>query len=178
MRYYNKSIEECLNYLKTNSDIGLKDEDIAIRHKKYGLNEFTLKEESSFWDELGKSLTEPMILILLGAAVLSSFIGELHDAIGIILAIFIGISIGIITEGKSKKAAQALSRLTQDIEVKVLRNGKIVKISKSELVPGDIVYFETGDMIPADGRLISSTNLKVREEMLTGESNDVVIYAN
>ena len=77
MRYYNKSIEECLNYLKTNSDIGLKDEDIAIRHKKYGLNEFTLKEESSFWDELGKSLTEPMILILLGAAVLSSFIGEL-----------------------------------------------------------------------------------------------------
>ena len=120
MRYYNKSIEECLNYLKTNSDIGLKDEDIAIRHKKYGLNEFTLKEESSFWDELGKNLTEPMILILLGAAVLSSFIGELHDAIGIILAIFIGISIGIITEGKSKKAAQALSKLTQDIEVKVL----------------------------------------------------------
>jgi Ca2+-transporting ATPase len=119
-----------------------------------------------------------MILILLGAAVLSSFIGELHDAIGIILAIFIGISIGIITEGKSKKAAQALSKLTQDIEVKVLRNGKIVKISKSELVPGDIVYFETGDMIPADGRLISSTNLKVREDMLTGESNDVVKYAN
>ena len=178
MRYYNKSIEECLNYLKTNSDIGLKDEDIAIRHKKYGLNEFTLKEESSFWDELGKSLTEPMILILLGAAVLSSFIGELHDAIGIILAIFIGISIGIITEGKSKKAAQALSKLTQDIEVKVLRNGKIVKLSKSELVPGDIVYFETGDMIPADGRLISSSNLKLREDMLTGESNDVVKYAN
>ena len=144
MRYYNKSIDECLNYLKTNSNTGLKDEDVAIRHKKYGLNEFTLKEENSFWDELGKSLTEPMILILLGAAVLSSFIGELHDAIGIILAIFIGISIGIITEGKSKKAAQALSKLTQDIEVKVLRNGKIVKISKSDLVPGDIVYFETG----------------------------------
>ena len=82
MRYYNKSIEECLTYLKTNSKIGLNDEDVKMRRQKYGLNEFTIKEEHSFWDELGKSLTEPMILILLGAAVLSSFIGELHDAIG------------------------------------------------------------------------------------------------
>lgn len=178
MRYYNKSIEECLTYLKTNSKIGLNDEDVKMRRQKYGLNEFTIKEEHSFWDELGKSLTEPMILILLGAAVLSSFIGELHDAIGIMAAIFIGISIGIITEGKSKKAAQALSKLTQNIEVKVLRNGKIMKISKSDLVPGDIVYFETGDMIPADGRLIESSNLKLREDMLTGESDDVVKNAN
>ena len=139
MKYYNKSIEESLKYLKTNADIGLKDEEVKIRQKKYGLNEFTIKEERTFWDELGESLTEPMILILLGAAVMSSFIGELHDAIGIMLAIFIGISIGIITEGKSKKAAHALSKLTQNIEVKVLRNGKIVKISKSDLVPGDIV---------------------------------------
>ena len=178
MKYYNKSIEESLKYLKTNADIGLKDEEVKIRQKKYGLNEFTIKEERTFWDELGESLTEPMILILLGAAVMSSFIGELHDAIGIMLAIFIGISIGIITEGKSKKAAHALSKLTQNIEVKVLRNGKIVKISKSDLVPGDIVYFETGDMIPADGRLIQSSNLKLREDMLTGESDDVVKNAN
>ncbi len=178
MRYYNKSIDECLKYLKTNSETGLKDEDVKIRQKKYGQNEFTVKEESDFWDELGKSLTEPMILILLGAAVLSSFVGELHDAIGIMAAIFLSISIGIVTEGKSKKAAQELSKLTKDIEVKVLRNSKIIKIAKSELVPGDIVYFETGDMIPADGRLISSSNLKVREDMLTGESDDVVKYAN
>ncbi len=178
MRYYNKSIDECLKYLKTNSETGLKDEDVKIRQKKYGQNEFTVKEEGGFWDELGKSLTEPMILILLGAAVLSSFVGELHDAIGIMAAIFLSISIGIVTEGKSKKAAQALSKLTKDIEVKVLRNSKIIKIAKSELVPGDIVYFETGDMIPADGRLISSSNLKVREDMLTGESDDVVKYAN
>ena len=81
MKYYNKSIEESLKYLKTNADIGLKDEEVKIRQKKYGLNEFTIKEERTFWDELGESLTEPMILILLGAAVMSSFIGELHDAI-------------------------------------------------------------------------------------------------
>ena len=60
------------------------------------------------------------------------------------------------TESKSKKAAQALSKLTENIEVKVLRNGKIHQISKRELVPGDIVYIETGNMIPSDGRLIQT----------------------
>ncbi|MEF9990658.1 MAG: calcium-translocating P-type ATPase, PMCA-type [Romboutsia sp.] len=174
MRYYNKSVEETLKYLKTNKENGLNQEEIKERQEKYGMNDFTIKEDRSFLDELGESLTEPMILILLGAAVLSSFIGELHDAIGIIVAIFIGISIGVITEGKSKKAAKELSKLTENIEVKVLRNGKINKVSKNNLVPGDIVYIEIGDMIPADGRIIESFNLKVREDMLTGESDDVL----
>ncbi|TQX60314.1 hypothetical protein, partial [Clostridioides difficile] len=64
--------------------------------------------------------------------------------------------------------------LTENIEVKVLRNGKIIKISKNDLVPGDIVYIETGDMIPADGRLIEAQSLKVVEGMLTGESEPVL----
>ncbi|MDX5724870.1 calcium-translocating P-type ATPase, PMCA-type [Clostridioides difficile] len=178
MRYYNKPTKEVLKYLKTNPEIGLDDNEVEERKLRYGLNEFTIKEGRTFWDELGESLTEPMILILIGAAVISSFVGELHDALGILGAIFIGISIGIITEGKSKKAAHALSKLTENIEVKVLRNGKIIKISKNDLVPGDIVYIETGDMIPADGRLIQSINLKLREDMLTGESDDVAKNAD
>ena len=115
-----------------------------------------------------------MILILLAAAVVSAFAGEVHDAFGILGAILLGLSIGIITESKSKKAAQALSKLTENIEVKVLRNGKVDLIEKKNLVPGDIVYMESGDLIPADGRLIESMNLKIREDMLTGESNDVL----
>ena len=67
-----------------------------------------------------------MILILLAAAVISAFVGEVHDAIGIVGAIAIGIAIGIVTEGKSKKAADALSKMTENIEVKVLRDGKII----------------------------------------------------
>lgn len=173
MRYYNKTINEVLMYLRTNKDTGLNSSEVEQRQNKYGKNEFTIKEDNSFWDELGKNLTEPMILILLGAAIISSFIGELHDAIGIIGAIALGISIGIITESKSKKAAQELSKLTENIEVKVLRDNKIKTLNKSELVPGDIVYIETGDMIPADGRLIESINLKAREDILTGESDDV-----
>lgn len=178
MRYYNKSISETLSYLKVNSKHGLDDVDIEERKKRYGKNEFTVKDGPTFWDELSESLMEPMILILLGAAVLSSFVGEIHDSIGIIIAILLGISIGIITEGKSKKAAQALSKMTENIEVKVIRNGKIIQISKNDLVPGDIVYIETGDMIPADGRLLESHDLKLREDMLTGESADVLKDAN
>ena len=173
MRYYNKSTNEVLKYLKSNPEVGLSTEDVEQRRKKYGLNESQVKEGKSLMEEISDSIMEPMILILLGAAVISAFVGEVHDAIGILGAVLIGISIGAITEGKSKKAAQALSKLTENIEVKVLRNGKIKQISKSDLVPGDIVYLESGDMIPADGRLIQSVNLKIREDMLTGESADV-----
>ncbi len=174
MRYYNKSSDETLKYLKVNSEVGLSVNDVDERIKKYGFNEFKVKEGKSLIEEISDSIMEPMILILLAAAIISSFVGEVHDAIGILGAVILGLAIGAATESKSKKAAQALSKLTENIEVKVLRNGNIHQVPKRDLVPGDIVYIESGDMIPADGRLIESINLKVREDMLTGESADVV----
>lgn len=173
MKFYSESKEDVLKELGVNKDRGLSSDEVKSRREKYGLNEFTPMEEGSFWEDLKDSLTEPMIVILIVAAIISALIGEFHDAIGIVCAIAIGIAIGMITEGRSKKAAEALSKLTENIEVKVLRNGEVEQVSKSELVPGDIVFIETGDMIPADGRLIKSINLKVREDMLTGESDDV-----
>lgn len=173
MKYFNTDKSKVLKHLDVSDDTGLKKNDIDIRRKQYGLNEFTQSEDSSFFEELLDNLKEPMILILIAAAIISALVGELHDAIGIICAIGLGISIGMYTEGKSKKAADALSKLTDNIEVKVLRDGKISKISKNELLPGDIVYIETGDMIPADGRLLETIDLKIREDMLTGESDDV-----
>ncbi|RDY23785.1 calcium-translocating P-type ATPase, PMCA-type [Romboutsia maritimum] len=173
MKFYNVEKEEVLKELNVDSQMGLSKKEVNLRREKYGLNEFTPKEEGSFWEELKENLSEPMILILIAAAIISALIGETHDAVGIVCAIAVGIGIGMITEGKSKKAADALSKLTENIEVKVLRDKEVHQVSKSELVPGDIVYIETGDMIPADGRLIESINLKVREDMLTGESDDV-----
>lgn len=178
MIYYNKSIEDTLRHLKVNKDFGLDSEDIELRRTKYGYNEFTIKKDKSILDSIFDSIMEPMILILLAAAVISAFAGQAHDAFGILGAIFLGLSIGAITESRSKKAAQALSKLTENIQVKVLRNGKIQVLPKKDLVPGDIVFIESGDLIPADGRLIQSSNLKLREDMLTGESNDVVKDAN
>ena len=150
MKYFNHTGLEVLEELSVDWEKGLSDEEVEIRREKYGLNEFTPKAEESFWDNLKDALTEPMILILIVAAVVSALIGETHDAIGIIGAISIGIAIGMITEGRSKKAADALSKMTENIEVKAMRNGKIHQVSKSELVPGDIVYVDTGDMIPAE----------------------------
>ena len=173
MKFYSKTINETLENLEVNLSNGLSSNDVKQRQDKYGLNEFTPQVSTTFWDNLKRSLSEPMIIILIVAALLSALIGEVTDAIGIIAAIIIGVGIGLITEGKSKKAADELSKLTENIEVKVLRNGHVQQIPKNQLVPGDIVYIETGDLIPADGRVIHDINLKVREDMLTGESDDV-----
>ncbi|MBW9146970.1 calcium-translocating P-type ATPase, PMCA-type [Clostridium sp. CM027] len=173
MKYFNKQISEVLKSLKVDSSKGLSGSEIKERLAKYGANEFTKQEKGSMWDSIKEAITEPMMIILLVAAVISALVGEFSDAIGIVCAVAIGIGIGIFTEGKSQKAADALSKMTENIEVKALRNGKIVQVNKSDLVPGDIVSIETGDMVPADGRLISSIDLMVREDMLTGESEDV-----
>lgn len=178
MRYYNKSTNESLKYLKVSKEIGLNSNDVELRRKTYGYNEFKAKERKHLYEVISESVMEPMILILLTAAVISAFIGEIHDAIGIFIAVLLGLSIGAVTESKSKKAAEALSKLTENIEVKVLREGNIHQVSKKELVPGDIVYIESGNMIPADGRLVESINLKLREDMLTGESADVAKSAD
>lgn len=178
MRYYNKSTNESLKYLKVSKETGLSSNDVELRRKTYGYNEFKAKERKPLYEVISESVMEPMILILLTAAVISAFIGEIHDAIGIFIAVLLGLSIGAVTESKSKKAAESLSKLTENIEVKVLREGNIHQISKKDLVPGDIVYIESGNMIPADGRLIESINLKLREDMLTGESADVAKSAD
>lgn len=173
MKFFNEKQDKVLKELAVTVETGIESKEIDSRRNKYGFNEFTPKEEGSFFDDLKEALSEPMIVILIAAAIISAVVGETHDAIGIICAIAIGVGIGMVTEGKSKKAAEALSKLTENIEVKVLRDGKVQQIPKNELLPGDIVYIETGDMVPADGRLIESVNLKVREDMLTGESDDV-----
>jgi Ca2+-transporting ATPase len=173
MKYFKENIEYVLKNLDVNLEMGLNDSAIKERNEKYGKNEFTRKKEASIFEDIKDALLEPMMIILLVAALVSAIIGEYYDSIGIVCAVAIGITIGIITEGKSKKAADALAKMTEDIVVRVLRNGKVTQVSKSDLVPGDIVYLETGDMIPADGRFIETTNLKVREDILTGESEDV-----
>ncbi|MFT8348100.1 calcium-translocating P-type ATPase, PMCA-type [Clostridium saccharoperbutylacetonicum] len=173
MKSFNENIESVLENLEVNLESGLNDSEVKKRNLKYGKNEFTSKEQGSIFDDIKNALLEPMMVILLVAALVSGIIGEIYDSIGIVCAVAIGIAIGIITEGKSKKAAEALAKMTEDIVVKVLRNNSVIQVNKSELVPGDIVYLETGDMIPADGRFVETIDLKVREDMLTGESDDV-----
>ena len=173
MKYFNESYDKVLEELQVERSKGITQAEAIKRLEKYGHNEFDKKEDSSLWKDIKDALLEPMMIILLVAAAISGLIGEYFDAVGITGAVALGIIIGLVTEGKSKKAAEALEKMTENIAVKVMRDGHIIQISKSEIVPGDIVSIETGDMIPADGRLIETFDLKVREDVLTGESDDV-----
>ena len=172
-KYYRQPKDSVLRSLKVSEEKGLTQKEADNRLREYGRNEFTKPKQASLLQEVREILGQQLIIILLIAAGISLLIKEYHDAIGICLAILIGSVIGLVTENKSKKAAEALAQMTDDIRVKVLREGKKEVIHKSEVVVGDIVFLETGDMVPADGRILKSVELKVREDMLTGESDDV-----
>ncbi len=158
---------------KTNHKTGLSTAQIQKQQQQYGKNEFSQAKEPGLISEIFQVLTQPLMLILLLAGGLSALIGEYKDAIGISMAVLLGIIIGRLTEGKAKKAAQSLAKMTDNITVKVLRDSKKQRIHKSELVVGDLVYLESGDQVPADGDIHSSTALLVREDMLTGEAEPV-----
>jgi len=172
MKFFAEHTQNVLEALHVHTDRGLTEEEANTRRLEYGENEFSKQKEGSIWDELREAVSEQMMVILLIAAGISLLVGEYEDGLGILLAVSLGILIGLITEGKSKKAAEALSKITKDIETKVIRNGQITEINKSKLVPGDIIMVEMGDMIPADGRILESYDLKVREDMLTGEAQE------
>ena len=172
-KYYNRELSVILKEHNVQEDQGLSTKEAKKRLLLYGLNLFTKAKEKSLLQEIKETLSEQLMIILLIAAGISVLIREYHDAIGICFAVLLSTVIGILTENRSKKAAEALNRMTEDIKVKVLRDGEKILLSKSEIIPGDIVFLEAGDQVPADGRLISCLDLKVREDMLTGESDDV-----
>lgn len=125
IKYYNVDKEEVIKDLFVNFEKGLLELEVKIRREKYGLNEFILKEEGSFWDDLKESLSELMIVILIIVVVVSVVIGEIYDVIGIVGVIVIGIVIGMIIEGCFKKVVEVFFKLIENIEVKVLRDGEV-----------------------------------------------------
>ena len=164
---------ESTNITITNLKTGLKPQEIEALKEKYGTNEFTKPKERGLWLELLDVFKEPLMVILIIASGMSFLVGEYQDGVGICMAVLLGIIIGRMTEGRSKKAAESLQKMTGDILVKVLRDGRKQVIHKTEVVPRDLVYLETGDMVPADGVVLEATELKLREDMLTGEADQV-----
>jgi len=153
--------------------VGLTKSEVEQAREKYGENEFSKPKERSALRDILLILKEPLMLILIIAGGMSFLVGEYEDGLGIFIAVLLGIIIGRLTEGRSKKASEALSKSLDEHKVKVVRDGQRQQILKKELVPGDVVYLETGDMIPADGVMVQSDDLSAREDMLTGESDQV-----
>lgn len=165
---YSQTKNELISNLETSS-VGLSEEEANRRLKKYGHNLLKEKPPKSILNMLKEQIFDPMILILLGAAIFSALLNEWVEAGVIFFIVIINSIIGIIQEKKAQASLAALKTMSTPTAT-VIRNGSEKIVSASELVVGDLVILTNGDMVPADLRLTQSNNLKIAEASLTGES--------
>ena len=169
IEWYSRTVEDITQCFHVDRSIGISSKDEKIRLEKYGPNQLREGKKRSIKDMLFDQFREALVLILLVSAIVSTFLGEISDAIVIASILFLNALLGIIQEYRAEKSLAALKKLTVPNAL-VLRDGKQKKIKSNYLVPGDIVFLESGDRVPADLRLFESTNIKVQEAILTGES--------
>ena len=181
-KFYQKSVDECISQLKSKNS-GLSQSEVDNRFQNAQKVQIRAGKKQSFLSKFFAQIKELMVLILLVSGIVSIVIGIVEKSSSEIIdgAIILGIVVmnaffGVFQERKSEKAIDSLKNMTQP-ETKVLRDGKVFKIKTSELVHGDIVFLEAGSIVPADLRLIESTNIKINEASLTGESEPVEKFA-
>ena len=172
--WYNKTSEYITKKFETNIVLGLTEQDIQKRREKYGLNEIKEEKKTPLLIKFLEQFKDFMIIVLILAAIVSGVVGYakgegITDSIIIMIVVIVNAIIGVAQENKAEKSLEALKKMSA-YSAKVVRDGKILVIPSSELVPGDIVLLETGDYVPADIRLIEAINLKAQEASLTGES--------
>ena len=170
--FYQKGVEDVFRELKTGKE-GLSDAEAKKRLEKYGKNKIKEGKKISKLAIFLNQFKSFLIIILLIATVISFFIGEVIDAIVILIIVIFNAVFGYVQEFKAEKSIEALKKLTA-LKTIVIRNGKEKEVHSEELVPGDIVVIDTGTKIPADVRLIEAIELDVLESSLTGESTPVV----
>lgn len=169
LNWYNKSIYAVSEELQVDVQTGLNAKEADKRLEKYGANELEEKKQKSLFEKVIAQLKDFLVLILIGASIVSGILGEISDAIVIIAIVIVNAVLGVVQEGKAEQALSALKKMSSP-NAKVFRNGFMQIIPARSLVPGDVVLLEAGDSIPADLRLLESVNLKVEEASLTGES--------
>jgi len=171
MAFYQNTVAEIFAELNT-SAAGLQNDVAEALQKKLGANVLQEAKQKSKLSILAAQFTDVMIIILLGAAVISFAVGEHTDAY-VILAIIIGNAwIGYYQEYNAEQSVRMLQKMAAQFAL-VLRNDKPLKIEAGQLVPGDIILLEAGDIVPADARLTEVHSFKTEEASLTGESNAV-----
>jgi P-type Ca2+ transporter type 2C len=163
---------QVLEHQNTNVLHGLSREEVLRRQFKYGTNELIEKSIKSPWRILWEQLTASTVVLLLVAAFVSALLGDYKDAAAIVAIVILTATIGFSYDYRAYRAIAALKKLNVP-KVKLLRDGQWQERSARELVPGDIVMLEAGNLVPADGRLIESVNLRVQEAAFTGESEPV-----
>lgn len=167
--WFNQSQEEVLKELDVNVSTGLSEDEVNRRLEKYGENKLQEAKKKTLIQLFFAQLNDALIYVLLGAAVVTLIVAEYADSIIILAVVVLNATIGIIQEAKAEKAIEALNKLTTPRSL-VRRDGEIKEISSLQIVPGDVVILDAGRYVPADIRLVSSSNLQIEESALTGES--------
>ena len=181
--WYTLSTKEVEKQMQTNIEFGLNEKQVEDKQNKFGLNKLEEKKKETIVIKFIKQFNDFMIIILIIASIISAVVARLEgnndyfDSIIIIAIVVFNAIMGLVQEAKAEKSLEALKKMTAPT-CRVKRDGKISTIKSEQIVPGDIVLLEAGNYVPADCRLISSSNLKIEESSLTGETVPVLKEAN
>ena len=169
--YYNQKIEDVRKQFNTDLKNGLSQEEVKIRHQKYGFNEIEGEKKKPIIVRFLLQFKDALTIILILAAIISILVdpGEWIDSAIIIFVVVVNAILGLVQENNAEKSLEALQKMASPM-AKVIREGHTMTIPASEVVPGDLLVIEAGDCIASDGRIIEAFNLKVDESALTGES--------
>ncbi len=170
--FYKKSVEDVTKKLNTSLN-GIAKEEVQERLEKYGYNELQEKEKTPTWKLFVDSFKDPLVIILLIAALVQVFLGEVVESSIIFAVLILNSILGVVQTKKAEGSLSSLKKMSVP-NAKVIRDNIKVTVPSRELVQGDIVILEAGDYVPADGRIIEAQTLKVVEGMLTGESEPVL----
>ena len=169
---YARESDDVVEAMSSNVDTGLSATEATSRRRTYGPNEITAEEPPSTWAIAVGQFMNPMNIMLVAVTVVSFLIGEVSTGVIVALLILLNVVLGTRQELKARASVDALSKL-QVPQAKALRDGQLTLIPAVDLVPGDIVQLEAGDIVPADGRIVRSATCETQEAALTGESAPV-----
>jgi Ca2+-transporting ATPase len=174
--WHSLDVGQCTKQLETNPAHGLSQLEAEQRLTRHGHNKLAQKKPRSAWLKFLDQFKNLLVVVLLGAAALAGAIGDLKDAVVILIVVVFNAILGFYQEHRAEATLAALKKMLAQ-HARVRRGGEVLQISAEELVPGDLVLLEAGDRVPADARVLAAHNAEVAEAALTGESHAVGKHA-
>uniref|UniRef100_A0A915IG71 P-type Ca(2+) transporter n=1 Tax=Romanomermis culicivorax TaxID=13658 RepID=A0A915IG71_ROMCU len=166
------TVGEICDALRTDQDAGLTHLEAGSRQRIFGYNEFEVGEHDSLFRKYIEQFKNPLILLLLGSAIVSLVMKQFDDAVSITVAIVIVVTVAFVQEYRSEKSLEELTKLVPP-SATAIRSGQEVSFLARELVPGDVIVLKMGDRVPADCRLVEAIDMQIDESSFTGEPNPV-----
>lgn len=174
--WHQLDLATCAKQLNSDVNLGLSEADAAGRLSKYGPNQLAQTPPRSSWLKFLDQFKNLLVLVLIGAALLAGAVGDLKDAVVILIVVAFNAGLGFYQEHRAEATLAALKKMLAQ-NARVRRGGQVLQIAAQSLVPGDVLLLEAGDRVAADGRVLSAHNAEVAEAALTGESHAVGKHA-